>query len=320
MNVSSTLVAQVWIIAEKEVAENVRNFKIPAAFSLLAALILMSFFLMSLDYQKRLDNWSANRTAQSDQLFSGVTENYRSADNQMSMSAQSIRPESLLRKPMALSVVAKGLDSVMERSAVVGEHETVPPAISFTLGAAQERNRNLMMYAPPDFFYIIKIILSLLALFFTYDALAGEKEMGTLRAILSGPVRRRTVLAGKWIGAMLSLTVPFLLAAITGLLFLTLARGIRFEQAEWARMMLVIAASILYSLVFISLGLLISARSSTRKQSIAVALSVWVALALALPNVTALVASRLRPVPTLNDHNTRIIPLARQIEDEFKGL
>ncbi|GEM_PF-1240871 len=308
--------SQVWIIAEKEIAENVRNFKIPAAFSLLTILILMSFFLMSLDYQKRLDNWSTNRAAQSDKLFSGITSNYRSADNQMTMTANSIQPEPLIRKPMMMSVMAKGLDSLMERSVTIGEHGSVPPAVGFVFGASQERNRNVMTAAAPDLLFMIKIIVSLLALFFAYDAIAGEKERGTLKAMLSGPVRRRTVLVGKWIGASLSLAVPFLLAALTGLVYLRLVRGFSFEGAEWARVALIFAASVLYGLVFISLGLLISARSSTRKQSIAVALACWVLLALVLPNVTALATERLRPLPTATEHNASVIPLARQIESE----
>jgi ABC-type transport system involved in multi-copper enzyme maturation permease subunit len=308
--------SQTWIIAEKEIAENVRNFKIPAAFSLLTALILLSFFLMSLDYQKRLDNWSTNRAAQSDKLFSGIIANYRSADNQMSMRATSVQSEPLIRKPMMMSVLAKGLDSLMERSVAVGEHASIPPAVGFTFGATQERNRNVMTAAAPDFLFIIKIIVSLLALFFAYDAIAGEKEMGTLRAMLSGPVRRRTVLIGKWIGASLSLAVPFLLAVLIGLVYLKAVRGFSFEGAEWARITLIFAASVLYGLVFISLGLLISARSSTRKQSIAVALACWVLLALVLPSVTVLVAERLRPVPTLAEHNASVVPLARQIESE----
>ncbi len=308
--------SQVWIIAEKEIAENVRNFKIPAAFSLLTVLILMSFFLMSLDYQKRLDNWSTNRAAQSDKLFSGITSNYRSADNQMTMTASSVQSEPLIRKPMMMSVMAKGLDSLMERSVTIGEHASVPPAVGFTFGASQERNRNVMTAAAPDLLFMIKIIVSLLALFFAYDAIAGEKEMGTLKAMLSGPVRRRTVLIGKWIGASLSLAVPFLMAALIGLVYLRLVRGFSFEGAEWMRVALIFAASILYGLVFISLGLLISARSATRKQSIAVALACWVLLVLVLPNVTTLVTERLRPLPTVTEHNISVIPLARQIESE----
>lgn len=145
--------SQVWLIAEKEIATNVLNFKIPAAFSLLLVLILASFFLMSADYQKRLENWSINRAAQTDKLFSGITSNYRSADGQMSMRATSVRAEPSIRKPFLLSIFAKGLDSLMERSVEIGENDLIPPATSISFGSMQERNRNLMLFAPPDFLY-----------------------------------------------------------------------------------------------------------------------------------------------------------------------
>lgn len=310
---------QVWIIAEKEVAENIRNFKAPAAFLLLLGLIMTSSFLMSLDYQKRLDNWAANRDAQSDKLFSGVTSNYRSVDNQMSMSARSLGPEPVLRKPLALSIFAKGLDSVMERAVNIGAHPTVEPAIGIEFGAAQEQNRSINMFAPPDFLYIVKIILALLALFFTYDTLVGEKEMGTLKVMMSCGAQRRIILLGKWVGATLSLALPFLIAALFGLVYLTAVRDFAFETVEWARIGLVIIASLLYGLVFVSLGLMLSAWASTRKQAIAVALSAWVVLVMVIPNITSLVARWGKPLPTLVEHNTSLVPAARQIEDEAKA-
>ena len=72
----------------------------------------------------------------------------------------------------------------MERSVTLA-NPIVMPAVSFTLGSMQERNRNLLLFSTPDYLYVIKIILSLLAMFFTYDALVGEKENGTLKAMLS---------------------------------------------------------------------------------------------------------------------------------------
>jgi len=214
--------SQIWLITEKEIITNIQNLKSPAAFLLMAILILISFFLMSADYQKRMDNWSNNQVAQKDKLFSGMTSSYRSTESMM-MNARGIPREPLLRRPLPLSMFAKGLDSVMERSVTIGDNSVVPVATSFTLGTTQERNRNLLLFAPPDYLYVIKIILSLLAMFFTYDALVGERESGTLKAMLSGAVRRRTILVGKWFGASISIIVPFLFATGIGFAYLVFA-------------------------------------------------------------------------------------------------
>ena len=47
-------------------------------------------------------------------------------------------------------------------------------------------------------------------------------------------------------------------------------------------LLLVLATPVLFGLVFISLGLLVSAWTATRKQAIAIALSMWVVLVLVL--------------------------------------
>ncbi|HZS43647.1 MAG TPA: ABC transporter permease subunit [Blastocatellia bacterium] len=313
--------SQTWLIAEKEISANIQNLKVPAAFSLMTILILISFFLMSADYQKRLDNWSTNKAAQSDNLFSGITSYYRTGDNRaMSMNGNAVSRQPLLRRPLPLSIFAKGLDSVMERSVTIGDNPLVVPATSFTFGAMQEKNRNLLLFAPPDYLYIIKIILSLLALFFTYDALVGEKEMGTLKAMLSGAVPRRSVLIGKWLGASLSLVVPFIVATGIGFIYLLTLRHLTFDTPETYRILLALATSSLYVLVFVGLGLLISAITKTQKTAIASALSIWILLVLVIPNMSVLIAERMKPLPTLFEHNVQLFTQARQIEDEAERV
>ena len=57
-------------------------------------------------------------------------------------------------------------------------------------------------------FFIFEVILSLLALIFAYDTLAGEYERGTLRLVLTSHVRRGYILLAKYISAMICLLVP----------------------------------------------------------------------------------------------------------------
>ena len=46
------------------------------------------------------------------------------------------------------------------------------------------------MFTSMDIVFIFEVILSLLALVFAYDTLAGEYERGTLRLVLTHPIRR----------------------------------------------------------------------------------------------------------------------------------
>ena len=68
-----------------------------------------------------------------------------------------------------------------------------------------------------DWAFVMGLIVSFVAILFTYDAVCGEREDGTLRLMLSGSVPRDGVLLGKFIGAFLSVSAPIVLGAILSL-------------------------------------------------------------------------------------------------------
>ena len=72
-----------------------------------------------------------------------------------------------------------------------------------------------------DWVLIISIVLSFLALVFTFDAISGEVERGTLRLTLSNAVARGTVLAGKFLSILVSLGVVLLIGMLMNLLLLS---------------------------------------------------------------------------------------------------
>ena len=68
-----------------------------------------------------------------------------------------------------------------------------------------------MLFGVLDLAFIVKVVLSLCVLLFTYDAICGEKEQGTLRLYASYPVSRSAQalakLAGSTVAQQGSLTV-----------------------------------------------------------------------------------------------------------------
>ncbi len=309
-----------WLIAEQEIATNVQNLKTPIAFGLLLLLILSSTFFMANDYDQRLINWSINRIAQADELFSGTTAFYQTLGRDfMMMRARSVRPEPIIRRPLPLSILAKGLDAEMERAVTLGGPDRLGPIITFHLGNPQEVVRTKRLFAPPDFLYVVKIILSLLALFFTFDIITREKETGTLASTLANPVPRRSLLLGRWLGATASLQTTFLLATGLGLLYLTSVRGLTLSGIDWQRVGLLIGASMLYGSVFVTLGMFLSAWATRTKAAAGLALAAWLVLVLILPNLTALAAQRLKLLPTPAEHERALLRAAREIEDEAEA-
>ena len=78
-----------------------------------------------------------------------------------------------------------------------------------------------------DWIFVIGYVLSLVAILFTFDSISGERAHGTLRLTLANPVPRHTVLIGKFLGALVSISVPFTLAVLINLLVISTSSDVQ---------------------------------------------------------------------------------------------
>jgi len=142
-----------------------------------------------------------------------------------------------------------------------------------------------------DFLFTMGAMLSLVALVFTHDAVAGEAESGTLRLALALPVARPQLLVGKWLGAFAALAaiaVPCLLLAAA---VSTAHPWVDWRAADAQPLALVAAACLLYAAAFVSLGLLLSCLCRTGRAALIGSLSAWAALVWFVPGVGAYLGS-----------------------------
>ena len=117
-------------------------------------------------------------------------------------------------------------------------------------------------------------LIPLIAMLLSYDALIGEIERGTMALLLSYPVSRVQILAGKFIGHIIILTLAT--AAGYGLAGIALQRangGI--VIAAWKPFALLIAASVVLGAAFLAMGYVISAKVKERGTAAGVAIGVW---------------------------------------------
>ena len=73
-----------------------------------------------------------------------------------------------------------------------------------------------------NFLFVVSTVFSLLALLFTFDAVDGERETGTIRLTLANAIPRDRFLLGKLVGGYFVFVVPFLVSFLLGLLLLAL--------------------------------------------------------------------------------------------------
>ena len=120
----------------------------------------------------------------------------------------------LILKPTPLSVFANGLEDSLP-SYLGMTRNGITPGIPSTFSAPLSE-----LLGHLDFLFVVSTVFSLLALLFTFDVVAGEREIGTIRITLSNAVPRDLFLWGKLIGGYLVFVVPFLVSFLFGLLLL----------------------------------------------------------------------------------------------------
>ncbi len=198
----------------------------------------------------------------------------------------------LILKPTPLSVFANGLADALPsylgitRNGITqGPPALVSASLSYLLGHL-------------DFLFIVGTVFSLLALLFTFDAVAGEREAGTLRIILANSLPRDLFLWSKLIGGYVVFVVPFLVSFLFGLLLLVWQGFPLGEPDIFPRVLSLTAISLLYIAVFFAIGTVISTYLDNSKTALIVAFTVWVFAVLITPRVGFLAAKIISPTRT----------------------
>lgn len=212
--------------------------------------------------------------------------NFQEARNLMSASAL------VHRKPNPLHIFATGI------------HFDIGRLTSITRWFDPELNRSMYSETPIfalfrmlDLNFIFQVILTLFAILFTYDAISGEKESGTLKLIFSNSVSRSGYLLAKFVGSSLGLLAPLLIPILLGLLIIQ-AFGIQFSSQDWWAVVTFLGAGFLLVFVFLVLGLSVSAWTQKSSYSFLVLLAIWITTVLIIPRAGVIAADSLISVPS----------------------
>ena len=172
-------------------------------------------------------------------------------------------------------------------------------------------------YTNVDWGDIISIVLSLVALLFTFDAISAEQERGTLRLTLSNSVSRGTVLISKFLAAMIAIGIPFLIAALINLFLLYTSGSIVLESSEWLRLGAIALIAFIFLSIFLALGLLISSRASNSSTSLTILLLIWTVWVVLLPSTLGALTSGLQPTMTSEEFDDRVQNLFDNLEAKY---
>ncbi len=175
----------------------------------------------------------------------------------------------------------------------------------------------LAVFRTFDLSLVVQAVLSLFAILFTYDAINGEREAGTLRLVLSSAVPRARFVFAKFVGTWLALAVPLTLPVLLGLLAVVLAE-VPLDGSHWLRLGLFLLASGLYFTVFMAFGIAVSALTRRASTSFLVLLVSWVLLVLVIPRVGLLVAVHRVPVPTVAELESQKAGFETRLRSDYR--
>ena len=179
----------------------------------------------------------------------------------------------------------------------------LPPSTKSSLETISfDRNFLPDLFPAPDIVFVVAIIMSLLAILFSYDSVSGEREQGTLKLIAANSISRPKVLLGKWIGGTTSILIPFLIAIFAGLIYISVSPQIQLGVGDWAAIFLIILASMTYISLFYLLGLMVSAFSRISSAAVLSALALWVLIVLVIPGLGPYLSSRIVPLSSVTTH------------------
>ena len=253
------------------------------------ALLLMCALLIPLTLSINYRRYSQNLTDYQESVKRTRAE---AKENPSNAQDPNVEVSKLFLKPTPLSVFANGIEEAlptylgMTRNGVrQGSAGVSQASVAYALG-------NL------DFLFIVGTVFSLLALLFTFDAVAGEREAGTLRINLSNPLPRDVFLWSKLIGGYIVFVVPFLVSFLLGLL-LIVWQGFPLGELNVALPVLGLTlVSLLYIAVFFAIGVFISTYLDNSKTALIVAFTFWVFAVLIAPRGAFVVAKLVAPTRT----------------------
>lgn len=310
-------------IMKREILDHLMSLRFALSLGAITSLLVLgTLIFVSGDYKQKLAEYSLNNAWVNDQIRESCQQL-----NELAMRG----PIALYKRPSPLAFcaadqedalpmhIAAEIPSNMWRSGGNSSYRySIPWRLQYIPDSYQEDSM-LPGVGALDWSYIIGLVTSFVAILLTFDAISGERENGTLALVLSNPVSRVGVLAGKFLGAFIVILIPMLIGILLSVLIVSLSGVVSLHGADWTRIGLMVAFSFIYISLFIGLGLAVSSSVSHSSTSLVVMLLIWIVLVVLIPNTFGTVVSTLHTVPTQREfQEKRIAALPSETKNYYE--
>ncbi len=268
-----------WTLVQKELKQIIQSPKFITTFLTCSILILLSFYSGIKEYNTAVNKYNTAVNLNKNSMES--SRSYDGLDNQ------------IFRKPSPLQIFSSGVNNDIGRYANVSNYD-----LSTLKSSYYSEDPIFAVFRYMDLTFIFSTVLSLFAILFTYNAINGEKEGGTLKLIFSNSIPRANFIGAKFLGSWFALVIPISIPILLGILMLMLF-NISLDSSNWSAILLYITISIGYFTFFIILGIFISSVTKQSSTSFLVLLAIWISLVFILPRVSTMTAGQIVQVPSV---------------------
>ncbi len=276
-----------------------------AKFLFLSALILVIFtangYFYSERYQDQLEDYRAT-----------ITETMRLMEPACgNLQDLAVFNQPVKRPPSSMSFVADGGDRFLPNVVQLNAFRR------WETNRQHSDNERSPVLPALDWTFIIGSLMTLLTVLVSYSSIAGEKQSGTLRMILSNPISRLKLLLGKYLGLMSILLMSLFVGMLASLVTIYLMDGPPLNQETLWIIGWAILLSVLTISFFLLAGMAVSSVSRNPAVALVVILVIWIIAVVAVPGIGRLLAEQLINVPS--DAQIRL-EIETTVEEMYKNV
>lgn len=231
---------------------------------LLFLMLFTSIFVVRVvDYQNQLNQYIADEKDADEAL--------QAAKNYSQIKQYAIQ------QPLIFSIYNQG--HKYSRAAFIQYYEPILRTISLNEEANLYFNKDNKL----DITFLVTFFLSLFILLISYDSINGEKQSGTLRIMMTYPVKRQSFILKKILGIFSFVALAFSLPYLVSLLILIIVYANLLTTGFFLSAFFYWLLILLFIFFFSLLGVLISILTKSPNRSLVFALFVWLLLSIILP-------------------------------------
>ncbi len=285
------------LIMEKELREMLSSKKFILTFLVSSILIILAFYVGAENHLLNMRRYEASK-AENFRKMEGLTDWMKVNDHRVFL------------EPQPLEALVTGVSNDIGRTMEISGRGDLT-----AYDSRYGEDPVFAVFRFLDLEFIFKIVLSLFAILFAYNAINGEKERGTLRLSFANPVSRVSYILGKILGSLSSLVIPLLIPILFGMLIIIM-KGITLTSDEWVRLGFIILTGLLYFSAFLTMSIFVSTLTHKSSNSFLIMLVIWIFVVFIIPRTAVLLAGRSVNVPTIDEISFQKAKLLSQLWKE----